>query len=188
MPPFGEIYSNGFLSNTRSSLSSSFSRSPSYGIDGSVEGRGQRGEGRGETETRDTRHETRDTRHETRDTRHETRDTRHETRDPRHETRDTRHETRDTRHETRDTRHETVLPQSMLPCLWSSLLLELRFHDHLDVGLVGTVDLLSIPCRLCHPHPRVIFCCHLGINAISVKFGLITSALYGIRFHEFGPF
>jgi hypothetical protein len=81
MPPFGEIYSNGFLSNTRSSLSSSFSRSPSYGIDGSVEGRGQRGEGRGETETRDTRHETRDTRHETRDTRHETRDTRHETRD-----------------------------------------------------------------------------------------------------------
>ena len=97
-------------------------------------------------------------------------------------------ETRDTRHETRDTRHETVLPQSMLPCLWSSLPLELRFHDHLDVGLVGTVDLLSIHFRLWHPYPRVIFCCHLGINAISVKSGLITSALYGIRFHEFGPF
>jgi hypothetical protein len=39
-------------------------------------------------------------------------------------------------------RHEAVLPQSMLPCLWSSLPLELRFHDHLDIGLVGTVDLL----------------------------------------------
>jgi hypothetical protein len=39
-------------------------------------------------------------------------------------------------------RHEAVLPQSMLHCLWSSLPLELRFHDHLDIGLVGTVDLL----------------------------------------------
>jgi hypothetical protein len=86
-------------------------------------------------------------------------------------------------------RHEAVLPQSMLPCLWSSLPLELRFHDHLDIGLVGSVDLLSISFRFCHPsYPRVIFCFHLGINAISVKFVLITSALHGIRFHEFSPF
>jgi hypothetical protein len=48
----------------------------------------------------------------------------------------------DGKHETQTHRHEAVLPQSMLPCLWSSLPLELRFHDHLDIGLVGTVDLL----------------------------------------------
>jgi hypothetical protein len=137
--------------------------------------------------TQDTRHKTQDTRHKTQDTRHKTQDTRHETRDTRHETRDTRHETRDTRHETRDTR-PYCLSQCCLVYGARTLPLELRFHDHLDIGLVGTVDLLSIPFRLCHPYPRVIFCCHLGINAISVKFVLITSALHGIRFHEFGLF
>jgi hypothetical protein len=69
-------------------------------------------------------------------------------------------------------------PQSLLPS-------EFRFHDH--HGLLGlvTVDLLSISCSLCHPsYPRVLFCCCLGISAISVKLDFITGALHGLRFHE----
>jgi hypothetical protein len=46
---------------------------------------------------------------------------------------------------------------------------------------------LRLP-RVVRESNRVILCCHLGINAISVKSVLITSALHGIRFHEFGPF